>query len=137
MKRVLSIILLIMFILTGCSMADTDKEENTGEMSTGGDGGVVEAEYIYVDGNLYVNACRTIDKDSIKEEIIKLGEVTKQDDSRIPDEEFESTHIPVGTAIYRIGDKIYIYRDGDYYIRFDQTLDNGLTINEEELSTQK
>ena len=136
MKRVLSIILLIMLILTGCSKADTDKEENTGEMSTGLES-TIEAEYIYVEGQLYVNSCRTIDKDSIKEEIIKLGEVTKQDDSRIPDEEFESTHIPVGTAIYRIGDKIYIYRDGDYYIRFDQTLDNGLTINEEELSTPK
>ena len=130
MKRVLSIILLIMLILTGCSKADTDKEENTGEMSTGLES-TIEAEYIYVEGQLYVNSCRTIDKDSIKEEIIKLGEVTKQDDSHIPDEEFESTHIPVGTAIYRIGDKVYIYRGGDYYIRFDQTLDNGLTINEE------
>ncbi len=136
MKRVLSIILLIMLILTGCSKADTDKEENTGEMSTGLES-TIEAEYIYVEGQLYVNSCRTIDKDSIKEEIIKLGEVTKQEDSHIPDEEFESTHIPVGTVIYRIGDKIYIYRDGDYYIRFDQTLDNGLTINEEELSTPK
>ena len=136
MKRVLSIILLIMLILTGCSKADTDKEENTGEMSTGLES-TIEAEYIYVEGQLYVNSCRTIDKDSIKEEIIKLGEVAKQEDSHIPDEEFESTHIPVGTVIYRIGDKIYIYRDGDYYIRFDQTLDNGLTINEEELSTPK
>jgi hypothetical protein len=125
-----------MLILTGCSKADTDKEENTGEMSTGLES-TIEAEYIYVEGQLYVNSCRTIDKDSIKEEIIKLGEVTKQEDSHIPDEEFESTHIPVGTVIYRIGDKIYIYRDGDYYIRFDQTLDNGLTINEEELSTPK
>ncbi|MBQ6231150.1 MAG: hypothetical protein IJJ74_08560 [Eubacterium sp.] len=138
MKRHLLVLLLMMFVLTGCSASDTDKEKNTGETATGHNGSVVEAEYIYVDGHVYINALKTIDKDSIKEDIIKLGEVTKQDDSHIPDEEFESTHIPVGTAIYRIGDNICIYRGGDYYILFEQTLDNGMAIDEtEDPSTQE
>lgn len=113
MKRALFVILAIMLVLSGCRGAKDD-DRNTGETPTGIDG-PVGAEYIYVEGELYLAAYQFVNSDEIQEEIVKLGEIVKRDDNHYPDEEFEADNVAVGTGVYRIGDDIYISSDGKHF----------------------
>ena len=113
MKKVLIIILALLFVLSGCRGAKDD-DRNTGETPTGIDG-PVGAEYIYVEGELYLAAYQFVNSDEIQEEIVKLGEIVKRDDNHYPDEEFEADNVAVGTGVYRIGDDIYISSDGKHF----------------------
>ena len=106
MKNRLFVILAVMFVLSGCRGAKDD-DRNTGETPTGIDG-PVGAEYIYVEGELYLAAYQFVNSDEIQEEIVKLGEIVKRDDNHYPDEEFEADNVAVGTGVYRIGDDIYM-----------------------------
>ena len=113
MKKVLIIILALLLVLSGCRGAKDD-DRNTGETPTGIDG-PVGAEYIYVEGELYLAAYQFVNSDEIQEEIVKLGEIVKRDDNHYPDEEFEADNVAVGTGVYRIGDDIYISSDCKHF----------------------
>lgn len=129
MRKVILILISVIFMLSGCSRAKNDMEKNTGETPTGYDG-PIHSEYIFVKGQLYICAYTVIHTDKIQEEIVKLGEVIKQDEYHFPDEEYEATHVPVGTPIYQIGDNIYVSYDGEYYQQYHAATENGMPVEE-------
>ena len=92
----------------------TTEQSDTGETPTGYPNGTLQEEYLFVNGKLYVCAYKAVKEGRLNGEIVKLGEVTKEDDRNYPDEEFEAAHVPVGTAVYSVGDKIYTYGGPDY-----------------------
>ncbi|SEG41465.1 Signal transducer regulating beta-lactamase production, contains metallopeptidase domain [Eubacterium ruminantium] len=95
-------------------------EQNTGETPTGYATGMLQEEFIYVDGLLYVSSNKIVNADKIHDEIIYKGQIAKEDSYNYPDEELESTHVPVGTNIYRAGNKIYTSEDQKKYREYHE-----------------
>jgi len=139
MKKIL-ILFFVIFTLTGCSNSDKNTEKNSVEISTvnrddvlmnaenltekppmdqdslveastGYEGGMLQQEFLFVEGKLYVYSDRMVKADKLGGEIVKLGEISKEDSYNYPDEEFEAAHIPVGTAVYEAEDEIVISYD--------------------------
>ena len=83
--------------------------EPVGEPSTGYPSGEIQTECFFMDGQVYVyggSAFEIKAKEGFT--MPKLGEIRKENNREIPDKEWESCHIPVGTAVIRWEGSVYI-----------------------------
>ena len=98
----------------------SNEPEPAEETSTGYPSGEIQTECFYMDGQVYVyggSAFEIKAKEGFT--MPKLGEISKENNREIPDEEWESCHIPVGTAVIQWQGSVYIEQSpGDQYMYY-------------------
>lgn len=118
---------LLLFALTGCegrnaiestdAITASESEEGTTEpSSTGYPTGQLQREYVYVEGTLYQSAFEIAE---LPQNAERIGEVSKIDNEKYPDENFEASYLEIGTPIYKSGDMVYIEDSAGTHRRYE------------------
>ena len=106
-----------------CVTTESEEEKPTGYASD-----EIQAELIFVNDRLYVNAPVYADDDDISNDghlptgYERVGEVTHVENKEEPDQDYEAAHVEIGTEIYVNASEpeyIYVkYTDPEHYRRF-------------------